>query len=101
MSLTPHRRLAQIEQTLEALALADLQHACARAGAVHGHTGAYLLQEFRRCLADPNDRWMAAFEATLTPAEQREMQALKAELRRILRLETPGTPRAGRSDVTY
>jgi hypothetical protein len=87
-----YRRLAQLAHTLDARALADLQDACARAGAVYGHTGAYLLQEFRRCLADPHNRWMAAFEATLTPAEQQEMQVLKAKWRRILRVETPPRP---------
>jgi hypothetical protein len=81
---------------LESLELADLQDACARAGAVYGHTGAYLLQKFRRCLADPNDPRLDAFEATLTPAEQREMQALKAKWRRILRVETPPRPHRSR-----
>jgi hypothetical protein len=92
MPRTPHRRLEQLEQALDASKLADLQDACARAGAVYGHTGAYLLQEFRRCLTDPNDHRLDAFEATLTDDERREMQALKGQWRRLLRVQTPPRP---------
>jgi hypothetical protein len=83
MALTPHRRLDKLEQTVHAWELADLQHACARAGASHGYSGQYVLQELRRYLEHPDDR-MEALEATLTPAEQQDIAQMKARYRRIL-----------------
>jgi hypothetical protein len=85
-SLSLEKRIARLEIHQQQAALLELEGQLWALGLERGLPPGYFLQALRRYLSDPTDRRMDGFEATLTPAERAEVEAMKRRYRRVLGL---------------